>query len=372
MATREQLQARTLMKQLEQQHVLAALKLIDAGEEAGFAESVKYDLLVDGRRYPPKRAVGVALNLLSGKTFDPYAFKGGDASLCFQTLRRLKFDLVPKQPEYDLMNRAQVLAAVEELGSPNRSEIRAYVLARNPKFVVSNITPDLQLLCVNSNSRGHHYHNKQPRRCDTGDLFDVLFQEGSGRDARFTLYDPTKHGVWELARIDGSSVLRPRLVQPASAPAGLLRAIAEAEAQRAFEADSDRDARTKAMRAIALRQGQPKFRQELLAAYDSRCAISGCDVPCALEAAHIVPYRGEHTNAVRNGLVLRADLHTLFDLGLIRIHHETLEVILAPQLAGSSYEQFAGVKMRLPANEALWPDRKALRVQGLKSQAAAT
>ena len=48
-------------------------------------------------------------------------------------------------------------------------------------------------------------------------------------------------------------------------------------------------------------------------AYGGRCAITGYDVEEALQAAHIVPYLGPQSNTVNNGLLLRADVHNLFD-----------------------------------------------------------
>src|ERR1700722_13744752 len=42
-------------------------------------------------------------------------------------------------------------------------------------------------------------------------------------------------------------------------------------------------------------------------------------IPWVLEAAHITPYMGASTNSLLNGLLLRADIHTLFNLGLISI-----------------------------------------------------
>lgn len=53
----------------------------------------------------------------------------------------------------------------------------------------------------------------------------------------------------------------------------------------------------------------------LLKAYGGKCAITGCDVLEALEAAHIYPLQGVATNDASSGLLRRSDLHTLFDLG---------------------------------------------------------
>jgi putative restriction endonuclease len=89
------------------------------------------------------------------------------------------------------------------------------------------------------------------------------------------------------------------------------------------EVHSDKDARNFTWRAIAERQGQQHFRDELIKAYDSSCCVTGCDAVPALEAAHIAPYRGEHTNEVWNGLLLRADIHTLFDLFALTVDAST-------------------------------------------------
>ena len=52
-----------------------------------------------------------------------------------------------------------------------------------------------------------------------------------------------------------------------------------------------------------------------------------------LEAAHIVPYFGDHTYATHNGLLPRADLHTLFDLHLLRIEAPGLTIRVSAALA---------------------------------------
>lgn len=103
------------------------------------------------------------------------------------------------------------------------------------------------------------------------------------------------------------------------------------------------------------------FRSALLAAYNRQCAITGFNVLPALEAAHINPYyKGDETHQVNNGLLLRADIHRLFDLFQITVHPDTKEVCIAPELKGTSYEEFNGKKLILPIDETLWPDKKML------------
>lgn len=87
-----------------------------------------------------------------------------------------------------------------------------------------------------------------------------------------------------------------------------------------FDPADPKDGRKMIERMVTLRQGQPAFRNALMDAYERRCAITGCMIEVVLEAAHISPYLGEHTNHVTNGLLLRADIHTLFDRGLIKVH----------------------------------------------------
>ena len=72
-----------------------------------------------------------------------------------------------------------------------------------------------------------------------------------------------------------------------------------------------------------------------------------CTAVAVLEAAHILPYRGEHTHRVDNGLLLRSDLHTLFDLGLLWITADHT-VAIAAALTGTEYEALHGQPMRLP------------------------
>lgn len=97
------------------------------------------------------------------------------------------------------------------------------------------------------------------------------------------------------------------------------------------------DQRNYRLRKVVQRQGQPRFREQLMEIYDRKCAITNCDVQDVLEAAHVVPYRGVHTNHVSNGILLKADLHILFDEGLLAIDSETLAVRLSPILSSSNH-----------------------------------
>jgi HNH endonuclease len=96
------------------------------------------------------------------------------------------------------------------------------------------------------------------------------------------------------------------------------------------------DDRKRATASLVQRLGQADFRRGLIEAYRGRCAITGCNVIGVLQAAHIVPYMGTQSNATDNGLLLRADIHNLFDLHILSIDPETLTVCLALELRDSS------------------------------------
>lgn len=138
-------------------------------------------------------------------------------------------------------------------------------------------------------------------------------------------------------------------------------ATKEAEQSHAFDPVNVEDARSRVVASIVRRRGQSAFRKGLLAAYGSRCAISGCDLPEVLEAAHIHPYKGEYTHALSNGLLLRADLHTLFDLYLIAIEPQTLRIRLAPQLRPSHYDQYEGMPLNVPLSPSFKASVEALQ-----------
>jgi putative restriction endonuclease len=114
------------------------------------------------------------------------------------------------------------------------------------------------------------------------------------------------------------------------------------------------DARRRIDRQIVARQGAGSFRAAALAAFNGRCAITGYNVVEGLEAAHIVPYLGPLTNEVTNSLLLRADLHILFDRDLLTIDPATMCVTLDASLKDSSVSELDGVSARMPLHAAKW------------------
>lgn len=127
-----------------------------------------------------------------------------------------------------------------------------------------------------------------------------------------------------------------------------------------FDARNDQDLREKALAQVARRRGQAAFRAALLEAYGGKCCITGCALKGTLEAAHIAPYLGEHSQHVQNGLLLRADIHTLFDLGLLVIT-DGYRVKLSPiALEDDSYVNLESKQLELPYDQTHYPSLDAL------------
>ena len=100
------------------------------------------------------------------------------------------------------------------------------------------------------------------------------------------------------------------------------------------------DERETIERQVKARRGQQKFRNALRNRYGDSCMITGCAILDLLEAAHIKSYRGINDNNPLNGLLLRADIHTLFDLNLLAIDPLTLKIHLSKKLIETEYNQY--------------------------------
>jgi hypothetical protein len=120
---------------------------------------------------------------------------------------------------------------------------------------------------------------------------------------------------------------------------------------------TDSDNREIVNRQIKARRGQPEFRKALRSRYGDRCMVTGCKLLKIVEAAHISPYRSPDDNHPENGLLLRADLHTLFDLNLMGIHPESLTIHFHPSAIVAGYDIFEGQKLKCSQ---LKPSQKAL------------
>jgi predicted restriction endonuclease len=109
------------------------------------------------------------------------------------------------------------------------------------------------------------------------------------------------------------------------------------------------------------RQGQGWFRRQLLLAYRGACAVSGCEFENLLDACHIDPAsQPTSVHSVENGILLRTDLHTLFDLGYLAIHPRDRTVWISPAIRDSNYTKLRGTEVRSVDTGFSGPDKLEL------------
>ncbi len=109
---------------------------------------------------------------------------------------------------------------------------------------------------------------------------------------------------------------------------------------------------------VRLRQGA--FRVMVTDAYLRRCAISGEKALPVLQAAHIKPVSEGGIHRLDNGLLLRSDVHTLFDRGYITVTPEHRVLIAAQRLKedfdnGEPYVPFHGTRIHMPEERSEQP-----------------
>lgn len=116
---------------------------------------------------------------------------------------------------------------------------------------------------------------------------------------------------------------------------------------------------------IEPRLGQGAFRLAVTDAYQRECAISGGKVLPALEAAHIRDYAEGGNHEVSNGILLRRDIHSVYDAGYITFdddfHMVVSDTVKTVFNNGQEYRRLHGQRLNVPDNPSLRPNREHLR-----------
>lgn len=195
-----------------------------------------------------------------------------------------------------------------------------------------------------------------PGRYKKDDLLGLIYRKTTGRvspplghprsiySAGTTVTDKALQAIIDGVRRRG--LAKVSLVD--GAPATRI-AIAQAEVSPRndpFDALRVPDDRKKALRAVAAQRAEADFRRRVLTAYGNRCAITGCDVQEALEAAYIDSATTRARTATSNGICLRADLRRLWDAGRLAVHESTYAVMLDENMIGTDYGLAAGDPIR--------------------------
>lgn len=116
--------------------------------------------------------------------------------------------------------------------------------------------------------------------------------------------------------------------------------------------------------SVLPRLGQGAFRVIVTDGYDRRCALTGSHVLHVLDAAHIKPYSLGGTHQPSNGILLRQDIHTLFDRGYLTVtpdyRVEVSKRINEEFDNGKEYYAIHGQPIHLPEPAYLRPSQQSL------------
>jgi len=156
---------------------------------------------------------------------------------------------------------------------------------------------------------------------------------------RYDLSEGEGRRIWEEC-LDRAKTLKPQFVREGDAP------------------------RFGAPQLVRPRLGQGTFRVCVTEAYDRSCAITTEHSLPVLEAAHIRPYKDGGEHDVRNGLLLRTDIHRLFDRGFVTVRPD-FRFEVSRELGdrwrnGRIYYELQGREIRRPHDDAEHPDRALL------------
>lgn len=137
----------------------------------------------------------------------------------------------------------------------------------------------------------------------------------------------------------------------------------DAEGGREWVSKASERARYGQPQVVLPRLGQGSFRLAVTDAYGG-CAVTGEHSLPALEAAHIKPWHQGGDHRVQNGLLLRRDLHRLFDLGYVSASRDG-RFLVSPRLRsefanGRTYYELEGSRLRFPPDTRIAPDPRLL------------
>ncbi|CAH5859676.1 hypothetical protein AI2913V1_1315, partial [Klebsiella aerogenes] len=197
-------------------------------------------------------------------------------------------------------------------------------------------------------------------RCDNGHEFDaprVIFEPAIefvaiyGNQFRELSNITMSQLITETPRYNGQMSIQEvnlqwaiDLVNPLSSVVLDLEADEADEADEAVPALLDEDQRQVIERHIKKRRGQKTFRDQLLKS-NPVCAVTGCMLVDILEAAHIDAYRNDSHNHISNGLLLRSDIHTLYDLNHLAIDPDKKTLHFSKKALSEKYSEYEGLKI---------------------------
>ncbi|AHH93597.1 HNH endonuclease [Kutzneria albida] len=369
-----------------------------------FGVARSYFLVHEGERYDSKAIVGVAHGYATGQFWRPADFSGGEATVA-RLLERLGYIVERELNQGERVAKAWAFAAlgdqrdfqgndgyadvvdseyaydsaVQNHGQPAVGDL---VLLRAKKFVlgvgriqridVERDQPKTRLRCpqCRSTSFKRRKKTKPTYWCSAcKSAFDTPVQEAVVVDRYTAHYAGTwqeLEGAISMAQVDAVAVNGSK--QPVIRELhlnGVVNLLEQLSVPVPPPTTTTQDAPTGSLAAgrrkalVSVRKGQKGFRKALVDKYGFVCAVTG---PCpgqALQAAHLRSFAVHEKHVVEEGMLLRSDIHALFDCGMLAVDPESLVIAVDPRLL--DHPGYAALNGRsLAIAEEKCPDRTAL------------
>jgi hypothetical protein len=241
--------------------------------------------------------LGIRKGLLSGKT-DP---------IKLSKIEALRLKLLAKKAgkDFDIIDSMRCLLAYEECIK--------YGLNIDNSDPVKNAALETGRLLTSVSFKLANFRSLDPRTASEG--FDGVAEVDRQTWARY--FDKAGNRInIEQLRLDLSE-------KEFHDPDLFIMTPAEA-AEDDIAPKDDEDSRQ--LYARRVRRGQSRFRKALLTLYSNQCAFTGVREDRVLEACHVLSHAETGNNQLDNGLILRADIHTLFDLRLATVANDGITV----------------------------------------------
>ncbi len=256
------------------------------------------------------------------------------------------------------------LSSADLSGADFRQTILQYINLRNTKFSRQTKIDErwrrISALVSNKVKKPYHWHGAKLQDADLqgADLSETIMPFADLRRANLRNANLMGADFSNTQRIAGIDLSGAKYNQDTILPnmSGIQKEslifvdspLEPNEGEEIIDLESLTDERKRTNSERVSREDQQEFRDLLKDAFQGKCAITQCDIERAIEAAHIFPYRGPQTDCLWNGILLRLDIHRLFDSYLLTIDAQDYQVRLSPSLMNSCYREYADTSVCFP------------------------
>ena len=232
---------------------------------------------------------------------------------------------------------------------------------------VRSIGPDSMMFTRTSKN----YHELPPMEHYNGQVSSFLLKPRAIERAIIAMNTAGGRGHWKTINGDKKYIalsiieLHPRLISREDNVFSKEKLNGLTSILDSFVPESVEDDRIQVEITEYKRVGQGKFRDDLMEIYANKCAITDEHTPSVLQASHICPYIGSKSNHPQNGIILRSDIHLLFDNHQLTIDAEEYTVQISSELWDTRYSALTGKRIFLSSDARYRPSKKALKLHNI-------